>query len=108
MEKHVMQYQTVHFNLNGKDVERTVDVRTNLTDMLRNDSRMTSVKKGCEVGGCGACTGLIDGEAYNSCIYLAVWVEGENIRTLEELPSPNGELSDSQQAFVDEAALFFI
>lgn len=51
MEKHVMQYQTVHFNLNGKDVERTVDVRTNLTDMLRNDSRMTSVKKGCEVGG---------------------------------------------------------
>lgn len=74
MEKHVMQYQTVHFNLNGKDVERAVDVRTNLTDMLRNDSRMTSVKKGCEVGGCGACTGLIDGEAYNSCIYLAVWV----------------------------------
>ena len=50
-EKHVMQYQTVHFNLNGKDVERTVDVRASLTDMLRNDFRMTSVKKGCEVGG---------------------------------------------------------
>ena len=50
MEKHVMQYQTVHFNLNGKDVERTVDVRASLTDMLRNDFRMTSVKKGCEVG----------------------------------------------------------
>ena len=47
MEKHVMQYQTVHFNLNGKDVERTVDVRASLTDMLRNDFRMTSVKKGC-------------------------------------------------------------
>ena len=45
MEKHVMQYQTVHFNLNGKDVERTVDVRASLTDMLRNDFRMTSVKK---------------------------------------------------------------
>ena len=54
MEKHVMQYQTVHFNLNGKDVERTVDVRASLTDMLRNDFRMTSVKKGCEVGECGA------------------------------------------------------
>ena len=50
-EKHVMQYQTVHFNLNGKDVERTVDVRASLTDMLRNDFRMTSVKKGC-----GFCT----------------------------------------------------
>ena len=83
MEKHVMQYQTVHFNLNGKDVERTVDVRASLTDMLRNDFRMTSVKKGCEVGECGACNVLIDGEAYNSCIYLAVWAEGKHIRTRE-------------------------
>ena len=105
MEKHVMQYQTVHFNLNGKDVERTVDVRASLTDMLRNDFRMTSVKKGCEVGECGACNVLIDGEAYNSCIYLAVWAEGKHIRTLEGLLGPNGELSDIQQAFVEEAAI---
>ena len=105
MEKHVMQYQTVHFNLNGKDVERTVDVRASLTDMLRNDFRMTSVKKGCEVGECGACKVLIDGEAFNSCIYLAVWVEGKCVRTLEGLLGPNGELSDIQQAFVDEAAI---
>ncbi len=105
MEKHVMQYQTVHFNLNGKDVERTVDVRASLTDMLRGDFRMTSVKKGCEVGECGACNVLIDGEAYNSCIYLAVWAEGKRIRTLEGLLGPNGELSDIQQAFVDEAAI---
>ena len=105
MEKHVMQYQTVHFNLNGKDVERIVDVRASLTDMLRNDFRMTSVKKGCEVGECGACNVLIDGEAFNSCIYLAVWAEGKHIRTLEGLLGPNGELSDIQQAFVDEAAI---
>ena len=105
MEKHVMQYQTVHFNLNGKDVERTVDVRASLTDMLRGDFRMTSVKKGCEVGECGACNVLIDGEAFNSCIYLAVWAEGKKIRTLEGLLGPNGELSDIQQAFVDEAAI---
>ena len=104
-EKHVMQYQTVHFNLNGRDVERTVDVRASLTDMLRNDFRMTSVKKGCEVGECGACTVLIDGEAFNSCIYLAVWAEGKRIHTLEGLLGPNGELSDIQQAFVDEAAV---
>ena len=105
MEKHVMQYQTVHFNLNGKDVERTVDVRASLTDMLRNDFRMTSVKKGCEVGECGACNVLIDGEAYNSCIYLAVWAEGKHIRTLEGLLGPNGELSDIQQAFMEESAI---
>jgi len=105
MEKHVVQYQTVHFNLNGKDVERTVDVRASLTDMLRNDYRMTSVKKGCEVGECGACTVIIDGEAFNSCIYLAVWAEGKKVTTLEGLLGPNGELSDIQQAFVEEAAI---
>ena len=88
MERHVIQYQTVHFNLNGKDVERTVDVRASLTDMLRNDFRMTSVKKGCEVGECGACTVIIDGEAFNSCIYLAVWAEGKHITTLEGLLGP--------------------
>ena len=105
MEKHNIQYQTVRFNLNGKDVERTVDVRASLTDMLRNDFRMTTVKKGCEVGECGACNVLIDGEAFNSCIYLAVWAEGKKVRTLEGLLGPNGELSDIQQAFVDEAAI---
>lgn len=102
---HTVQYQTVRFNLNGKDVERTVDVRASLTDMLRNDFRMTSVKKGCEVGECGACNVLIDGEAFNSCIYLAVWAAGKRVRTLEGLLGPNGELSDIQQAFVDEAAI---
>lgn len=105
MENHQIQYQTVHFNLNGRDVERTVDVRASLTDMLRNDYHTLSVKKGCEVGECGACNVLIDGETFNSCIYLAVWAEGKHVRTLEGLMGPNGELSDIQQAFIDEAAI---
>ena len=58
------QYKLVRFNLNGKDVEKMVDVRASLTDMLRNDYHMTSVKKGCEVGECGACNVIIDGEAF--------------------------------------------
>ena len=99
------QYKVVHCNINGKDVEKVVDVRASLTDMLRNDYRLSSVKKGCEVGECGACNVLIDGEAFNSCIYLAVWAEGKQIRTLESLTGPNGELSDIQQAFLDEAAI---
>ena len=56
-----IQYKLVKFTLNGKPVEAMVDVRASLTDMLRNDYRMTSVKKGCEVGECGACNVLIDG-----------------------------------------------
>ncbi len=99
------QYKLVHCKINGKEVEKMIDVRASLTDMLRNEYHLTSVKKGCEVGECGACNVLIDGEAFNSCIYLAVWAEGKDIRTLESLLSPDGELSDIQQAFVDEAAI---
>ena len=99
------QYKVIKCKINGKDVEQIVDVRASLTDMLRNDFRLTSVKKGCEVGECGACNVLIDGEAFNSCIYLAVWADGKEIRTLEGLLGPNGELSDIQQAFVDETAI---
>ncbi len=100
-----MQMQRIAFTLNGKPVETYVDVRASLTDVLRNDFRMTSVKKGCEVGECGACNVLIDGECFNSCIYLAVWADGKHVRTTEGLLGQNGELSDIQQAFIDEAAV---
>jgi carbon-monoxide dehydrogenase small subunit len=99
------QMQLVKCTINGKPVETMVDVRASLTDMLRNDYRLTSVKKGCEVGECGACNVVIDGECFNSCIYLAVWADGKSITTLEGLMGPNGELSDIQQAFIDEAAV---
>jgi len=58
------QYKLVKCNINGKDVEIMIDVRSSLTDMLRNDYRLTSVKKGCEVGECGACNVIIDGESH--------------------------------------------
>ena len=99
------QYALVTCWINGREVEQMVDVRASLTDMLRNAFRLTSVKKGCEVGECGACNVLIDGECFNSCLYLAVWAEGKHITTLEGLTGPNGELSDIQQAFMDETAI---
>lgn len=99
------RYKLIRCRINGVDREAVVDVRASLTDMLRNDYSLTSVKKGCEVGECGACNVIIDGECYNSCIYLAVWADGKEIRTLEGLMGPNGELSDIQQAFIDEAAV---
>ena len=100
-----MQRKLIRCTINGRYTETMVDVRASLTDMLRNDYRLTSVKKGCEVGECGACNVIINGECFNSCIYLAVWADGKEIRTLEGLLGPNGELSDIQQAFIDEGAV---
>ena len=95
----------VRCKINGRDTETMVDIRASLTDMLRNEYRLTSVKKGCEVGECGACNVIINGECFNSCIYLAIWADGKEITTTEGLVSTDGELSAIQQAFIDEGAV---
>ena len=95
----------VHMIVNDKEVEVAVDDRESLLETLRDRLGLTSVKKGCEVGECGACTVLVDGEAIDSCIYLTMWAEGRRIMTVEGLKGPNGELSTIQKAFVEEAAV---
>jgi carbon-monoxide dehydrogenase small subunit len=100
-----MKKQPVRCKINGRDTETWVDVRASLTDMLRNEYRLTSVKKGCEAGECGACNVIINGECFNSCIYLAIWADGKEITTTEGLLSADGELSEIQQAFIDEGAV---
>ena len=98
--------QILHMTVNGKDVEVGIDPRESLADTLRERLGLTSVKKGCEVGECGACTVLVDGTAIDSCIYLSVWAEGKSILTVEGLQDPDtGALSPIQRAFVDEAAV---
>ena len=100
-----IEKKLVRCKINGRNTETMVDIRASLTDMLRNEYRLTSVKKGCEVGECGACNVLINGESFNSCIYLAVWADGKEVTTTEGLVSANGELSAIQQAFIDEGAV---
>lgn len=99
------QYTQLNCTINGKEIHKMIDVRASLTDVLRNDFSLTSVKKGCEVGECGACTVLVNGEVFNSCIYLAIWAEGKEVRTLESLQGPDGELSEIQQSFIDETGV---
>lgn len=95
----------IHCIVNGKEEEIPVDIRESLADTLRHKLGITSVKKGCEVGECGACTVLIDGEAVDTCIYLAIWADGKSILTVEGLKSHTGHLHPIQQAFIDEAAV---
>lgn len=95
----------IHMTVNGQPCELAVEPGESLTDTLRRRLGLTSVKKGCEAGECGACTVLIDGKAQNSCIYLAEWADGHEIITVEGIRGDNGLLHPVQQAFVDEAAI---
>ncbi|NCB01743.1 MAG: (2Fe-2S)-binding protein [Spirochaetia bacterium] len=100
-----MAKKTIHCTINGSKKEYTVDIRESLSDMLRGSAGLDSIKHGCDVGECGACTVLIDGQPFNSCIYLAIWAQGKTILTLEGLSDKKGTISDIQQAFIDEGAV---
>ena len=93
--------KVIHCIVNGKEEEIPIDIRESLADMLRHRLGLTSVKKGCEVGECGACTVLVDDKAIDSCIYLALWADGKKIITVEGLQQHTSLLTPIQQAFVD-------
>ena len=97
--------EVLRCTVNNKPVEVGIDPRESLADVLRERLGLTSVKKGCEVGECGACTVLVDGTAIDSCIYLGVWAQGKSILTVEGLQDADGGLSPIQRAFVEEAAV---
>jgi aerobic-type carbon monoxide dehydrogenase small subunit (CoxS/CutS family) len=96
--------QTIEIDLNGDRRSVEVDVRQSLLEVLREQAGLLSVKQGCGEGECGACTVLIDGEPVDSCIYLAVWADGREVRTVEG-ECREGVLSPVQQAFVDAGAV---
>jgi xanthine dehydrogenase YagT iron-sulfur-binding subunit len=95
---------TVELRVNGRLERLTLDHRTTLLDALREALDLTGTKKGCDHGQCGACTVLVDGRRVNSCLLLAVMVEGCEITTIEGL-AEDGALHPLQQAFVDYDAL---
>ncbi|HCO28068.1 MAG TPA: xanthine dehydrogenase [Lachnospiraceae bacterium] len=96
--------RVITMKINGKEVEVAIDERESLLDTLRKLG-FTSVKKGCEVGECGACTVLVNGEAIDSCIYMTIWADGKEVLTVEGLKGLDGELSPIQKAFIEESAV---
>lgn len=94
----------IHLIVNG--VQKTViaSEKDCLTDLLHDKLGLTSVKKGCEVGECGACAVLLDGKTVNSCIYPALKAAGHEILTVEGLEK-EGVLHPIQKAFVEKAAV---
>ncbi|MET9297394.1 2Fe-2S iron-sulfur cluster-binding protein [Streptomyces sp. NPDC003077] len=90
-------------HLNGEPFAGVVDNRTTLLDLLREHAGLTGAKKGCDHGQCGACTVLWGDRRVNSCLLLAVAVDGAHITTVEGL-ADGEELHPVQRTFVEHDA----
>jgi carbon-monoxide dehydrogenase small subunit len=93
----------MNLTVNGVDTAIGSGPLTSLLDVLREELGITSPKAGCEQGGCGACTVLVDGEARRSCLTPVASVDGAAIRTVEGLGTPEN-MSPVQQAFTHHYA----
>jgi aerobic-type carbon monoxide dehydrogenase small subunit (CoxS/CutS family) len=89
--------------VNGEPVDRLVDGYKTLLEVLREDLQLTGTKHGCELGECGACAVLVDGEPILSCLTLAVECGGRAVTTVEGLSS-GPRLHPLQEAFADLGA----
>lgn len=87
-------------HVNGEEVEVLFAPYKTLLEVLREDLNLTGTKHGCELGECGACAVLVDGEPVLSCLVLAVECEGRSIETIEGL-AQGAELHPLQAAFAD-------
>lgn len=94
---------TIECRINGMAFQLSVSPGMPLSELLREQG-LLSVKHGCCVGECGACTVLIDGTAIDSCLYLAVWAAGKEVRTLEG-EQQAGQLSPVQKAYAESGAV---
>ncbi len=95
---------SIQITVNGKVHKVSVEPRTTLLSVLREQLQVTGPKPVCDRGECGACTVLLNGKPVNACMVLAVDAENANIVTAEGL-AEGGELTEVQQAFVEKDGL---
>ncbi len=95
---------TIQITVNGQPNEIEVDPWRTLLEILRDQLNLTGTKQSCAEGHCGACTVLVDGEAVNACLMLALEANGCDILTIEGL-AEGGELTPIQEAFVNYGAV---
>jgi carbon-monoxide dehydrogenase small subunit len=94
---------SIGLTLNGEAAELSFAPYKTLLEVLREDAGLTGTKHGCELGECGACAVLIDGEPQLSCLVLALECEGRSVETVEGLQQ-GPELHPLQAAFADLGA----
>lgn len=94
----------IQATVNGEAVDFLCDPRESLLEVLRDRLGLTGSKEGCNNGNCGACNVILDGKLVNSCLVLAVEIQGSNVITIEGIAGPQG-LHPLQQKFLEHAAL---
>ena len=94
----------VQAHVNGEAVEFLCEPHQSLLEVLREDLGLTGSKEGCNNGNCGACSVILDGVLVNSCLVLAVEIQGKSVTTIEGIATPEG-LHPLQQKFVEHTAL---
>jgi aerobic carbon-monoxide dehydrogenase small subunit len=99
-----MRSRVVELQVNDAAEEFLAKPGTTLLASLRETLGLTSPKRGCEVGTCGSCTVLLDGQPVMSCLVPVETVDGASVETLEGAGSPDGELDDLQESFLENFA----
>ena len=98
------EVQPVSFSLNGKKVTPFIEPGESLNYLIRDRLGLIGTKRGCETGGCGSCTVIVEGKAVYSCMMYAMQVSGKKVMTIEGLQ--NGTLLDPlQDSFMDHGGL---
>lgn len=95
----------IKFELNGKTISRKVKPGLLLIDMIRDELKLKGTKPGCLEGECGACSVIINGDAINSCMYLAINVDGKKVTTIEGLGTQDNPLDLVQEKMLDHGAV---
>ena len=98
----MLDLRTIRFTLNGTPVSAEIRPHHNLIELLQQFN-LFGARESCGQGLCGCCTAIVDGKAVSSCLYLAAFVDGREVKTIEHLDS-GGQLSAVQEAFVEAGA----
>ena len=94
---------TINFTLNGEPVSADVKPHHNVVEVLQRDFNLTGARESCGQGLCGCCTVIVDGKAVSGCLYLAIFLDGTEVRTIEGM-ADGDTLSPEQEAFIEAGA----